>query len=115
MSEDTYTIDDVSSLTGVPVRKLQRWDETGFARASSRTGGGHRRYTEDDVLRIRLAAALRRLRISAKRARPMLDAVEEIVREVVKSDTRAGSMTSCPDDLLRKSVTYTGSMTCRYG
>jgi DNA-binding transcriptional MerR regulator len=55
---------EVHDLTGVTVRTLRRYDQTGRLRPAGQTGGGHRLYDRDNVLRLYRILALRRLRFS---------------------------------------------------
>ncbi|MFE7439680.1 MerR family transcriptional regulator [Streptomyces chartreusis] len=45
-------IGDLSAQTGASVRSLRYYEQQGLL-TSSRSGGGHRRYTEEDIDRVR--------------------------------------------------------------
>jgi DNA-binding transcriptional MerR regulator len=74
----TYGVEDVSRLVAVPVRTLQRWHREGHLVASCATGGGkHRRYSEADLRRALVMAALRRSGLS--RMDQIARATEEVL------------------------------------
>ena len=54
-----YGTKQVSARTGISERELRRWREDGIAPASASTQGGHARYTEADLRRVRIVALLR--------------------------------------------------------
>jgi DNA-binding transcriptional MerR regulator len=53
-----HRIGSVSRLAGVPISTLRMWEGRHAAFAPGKTGGQHRLYTEDDVLRARLLRQL---------------------------------------------------------
>ncbi|WP_202803304.1 MerR family transcriptional regulator [Tsukamurella sp. 1534] len=66
------TVGEAAEAAGVTVRTLHHWDEIGLASPSIRTSAGHRRYTEDDLERLRRVVAYRDAGLG-------LDAIREIV------------------------------------
>ncbi len=70
----TYGVEDVERVTGIPKRTLQRWDDEGLLTASATPRGRdghrspHRRYSESDMVRARLIAALRAHGLPGRRA-----------------------------------------------
>jgi DNA-binding transcriptional MerR regulator len=53
-AEAIYNIGAVTRLTGIPVTTLHAWERRyGFPHPSGRTAGGHRLYSEKDVIRLR--------------------------------------------------------------
>jgi hypothetical protein len=77
----------VSQDTGATVRQLQYWRRVGIVRPSCQTAGGHWRYTDADVRRVRLLLLLaggeRRpggdRPISARRAAQVIDRLASTV------------------------------------
>lgn len=54
----------VATLLGVAPRRVARWQTLGLITASEKTGGGHRRFTRDDVETfLRQATLVCRLRV----------------------------------------------------
>lgn len=54
MDAKDYTVGTVAGLTGVSVRTLHHYDETGLLRPSGRTAAGYRLYSPQDLQRLRL-------------------------------------------------------------
>jgi len=48
-----YPVGDVAQLSGVSVRTLHHYDELGLLTPSERTAANHRRYSEEDLQRLR--------------------------------------------------------------
>ncbi|WP_042148087.1 MerR family transcriptional regulator [Paucisalibacillus sp. EB02] len=67
-----YTIGKLSKNTGVTVRTLDYYDEIGLLNPSSKTEGGHRLYSEDDVMQLERVLALKYMGFS-------LDKIKEIL------------------------------------
>ncbi|MGV9680593.1 MerR family transcriptional regulator [Nocardia sp. NPDC003482] len=59
MTEREWRIGELARETGVTVRALHHYDRLGLLTPSSRTPGGHRCYTGDDVRRLHRIVALR--------------------------------------------------------
>jgi len=58
LSEAIFNIGAVSRMTGIPIASLHAWERRyGFPHSSARTPGGHRLYSEKDVLRLRSVKA----------------------------------------------------------
>ena len=97
----TWRIGELARDTGLTVRTLHYYDQRGLLSPLSRTEGGHRCYTSDDVRRLHRIVALRSLGISLEvigtlldgesdptgMLRRQLDVVEERIRKA--SDLRA--------------------------
>lgn len=63
----------LAERTGVTVRTLRHYDQTGLLRPSGLTAGGHRLYDDANVARLYRILALRRLRFSLAEIRTLLD------------------------------------------
>jgi MerR family transcriptional regulator, thiopeptide resistance regulator len=59
----TWRIGDLARATGLTVRALHHYDRLGLLSPASRTDGGHRCYTPEDVRRLHRIVALRSLGI----------------------------------------------------
>ena len=70
---DGWRVGQLADLTGVTVRTLRHYDQTGLLRPAGQTAGGHRLYDRDNVLRLYRILALRRLRFSLAEIRSLLD------------------------------------------
>lgn len=63
----------LAELSGVTVRTLRHYDQTGLLRPSGRTSGGHRLYDQQNVTRLYRVLALRRLGFSLAEVGSLLD------------------------------------------
>ena len=70
---DGWRVGQLATLTGVTVRTLRHYDQTGLLRPAGQTASGHRLYDDDNVLRLYRILALRRLRFSLAEIRSLLD------------------------------------------
>jgi DNA-binding transcriptional MerR regulator len=64
---------DLARATGSTVRTIRFYEEEGLLKPSVVSDGGHRRYTEDDLERLRLISDLRELGLSLCEIRSILD------------------------------------------
>ncbi|WP_413318075.1 MerR family transcriptional regulator [Agrococcus sp. 1P02AA] len=78
----TMHIGELAERTGLSLRSLRHWDEVGLVRASGRTEGGFRLYTEDDEQRVRLIMRMKPLGFT-------LDEMAELARALDVSPTDA--------------------------
>jgi DNA-binding transcriptional MerR regulator len=69
----TWKIGELAHETGLTVRALHHYDRLGLLRVASRTEGGHRTYTRDDVRRLHRIVALRSLGMSLEEVGALLD------------------------------------------
>lgn len=70
---EIYTIGKLSKNTGVTVRTLDYYDEIGLIKPSSKTSGGHRLYSEDDVMRLERVLALKYMGFSLEQIKDILE------------------------------------------
>jgi MerR family transcriptional regulator, thiopeptide resistance regulator len=68
-----WRVGQLADLTGVTVRTLRHYDQTGLLHPSGQTSGGHRLYDHVNVVRLYRILALRRLRFSLADIRSLLD------------------------------------------
>jgi MerR family transcriptional regulator, thiopeptide resistance regulator len=68
-----WKIGELARDTGLTVRTLHHYDRLGLLSPLSRTEGGHRCYTDDDVRRLHRIVALRSLGISLEEIGALLD------------------------------------------
>src|SRR5512134_3940961 len=64
---------DLARATGNTVRTIRFYETEGLLKPANLSGGGHRRYTEDDLERLRLITDLRELGLSLCEIRSILD------------------------------------------
>src|SRR5512140_1363108 len=64
---------DLARATGSTVRTIRFYEEEGLLRPAVVSEGGHRRYTEDDLERLRLIGDLRELGLALCEIRSVLD------------------------------------------
>lgn len=80
--DTTWKVGRLAEASGLTVRTLHHWDAIGLLSPSSRTAGGHREYTEDDLGRLYLVLALRRLGLGLESIGVCLDAGVDPARVV---------------------------------
>jgi len=68
-----WKVGELARRTGLTVRTLHHYDETGLLRPSRRTAAGHRLYGADDVARLHQIQTLRRLGFGLEEIRGLLD------------------------------------------
>jgi MerR family Zn(II)-responsive transcriptional regulator of zntA len=68
-----YSSGDLARATGNTVRTIRFYEEQGLLRPSVVSEGGHRRYTEEDLEKLRLIADLRELGLPLCEIRAVLD------------------------------------------
>ncbi|MGW5350649.1 MerR family transcriptional regulator [Streptomyces sp. NPDC004031] len=78
----TWKVGRLAEASGLTVRTLHHWDEIGLLSPSSRSAGGHREYTEDDLGRLYLVLALRSLGLGLETIAVCLDAGPDPARLV---------------------------------
>jgi MerR family transcriptional regulator, thiopeptide resistance regulator len=85
-------IGELARETGLTVRTLHHYDQLGLLSPRSRTEGGHRCYTREDVGRLHRIVALRSLGISLEEIGGLLDGGEDLAdllrRQLVVIDER---------------------------
>jgi MerR family Zn(II)-responsive transcriptional regulator of zntA len=64
---------DLARATGNTVRTIRFYETEGLLKPANVSGGGHRRYTEDDLERLRLITDLRELGLSLCEIRSILE------------------------------------------
>ncbi|WP_218128771.1 MerR family transcriptional regulator [Nonomuraea maritima] len=70
----TWKVGRLAEAGGLTVRMLHHWDAIGLLSPSQRTTGGHREYTEDDLVRLYQVLALRSLGLALDTIAVCLDA-----------------------------------------
>jgi DNA-binding transcriptional MerR regulator len=68
-----YSSGDLARATGNTVRTIRFYEEQGLLRPAVVSEGGHRRYTEEDLEKLRLIADLRELGLPLSEIRAVLD------------------------------------------
>lgn len=66
-------IQELAQSTGISAKTIRYYEKIGILPAPARTGNNYRRYTEQDVDRLRLVAGARRLDLSLEEIREILD------------------------------------------
>ncbi len=72
MTDNGYAIGELATLAGVTVRTLHHYDEIGLLRPSGRTVAGPRRYSREDLDRLRQILVYRELDFSLDAIASML-------------------------------------------
>ncbi|ANP56116.1 DNA-binding transcriptional MerR regulator [Streptomyces griseochromogenes] len=81
-TSETWKVGRLAEAGGLTVRTLHHWDTIGLLSPSRRTAGGHREYTEDDLVRLYQVLALRSLGLPLDTIGVCLDAGVDPVRLV---------------------------------
>lgn len=77
MTDETdgeLTIGELGEAAGATARAIRHYEELGLLEPSERSLGGHRRYREEDLLRLRQILVLRRCGFGLEAIRHLLDA-----------------------------------------
>ena len=82
--EGLLQIGQVAERTGLSLRTIRFYEENGLVRPTSRTDGGFRLYSEDDVARLEVI----------KRMKPLGFSLEEMQQLL----TLLADLAGCPDD-----------------
>lgn len=96
-------IRDLALQTGLTVRTLRYYDAIGLLKPSATTQGGHRLYSQDEVMKLQQIQFLKKMNFSLKEIKTMLGKVEmdwtsgltkqlELIREEQKKLTHMESM-----------------------
>ena len=72
MNGKTYTIGELSGLSGVSVRRIRFYSDKGLLRPAARTASGYRIYSQADLARLDLIRALRDAGVSLEAIRKIL-------------------------------------------
>lgn len=68
-----FRVGEVAELVGISVRTLHHYDQIGVLTPSARNEGGHRLYTEDDLLRLQQILTLRYLGFKLRRIAELME------------------------------------------
>lgn len=89
-TSDLYPVRDVVEILKISRRQLQYWAQTDLIAPSSRTNGGHGRYTFEDMVALKAAKRLidsgvsvQRIRKSIRALRGLLPTVKRPLSELV--------------------------------
>lgn len=86
MSESKLQIGEVADRTGLSLRTVRYYEEVGLVVPSTRTEGGFRLYTEDDVDRLALIKQLKPLDFTLDELRDLLE-----IRDALASSETDGA------------------------
>ncbi|WP_068460159.1 MerR family transcriptional regulator [Hyphomicrobium sulfonivorans] len=64
MTDHIHTIGEVAKMSGIPVRRLRFYSDTGLLPPTARTASGYRMYSEADLAKLDLIVAMRQAGIS---------------------------------------------------
>ncbi|TKV30076.1 MerR family transcriptional regulator [Arthrobacter sp. NamB2] len=73
----TMHIGELAERTGLSLRTIRHYDEVGILPPSSRSEGGFRLYTEDDVERLLLIRRMKPLGFSLEEMQALLDVTDQ--------------------------------------
>lgn len=71
--EPTYSIQEVSKITGLPSSTLRYYEEIGLLEPVARTASGYRSYSDADLRRITFVKKLRRIGMSVEKMCAFVD------------------------------------------
>jgi DNA-binding transcriptional MerR regulator len=106
----TYTIEQVATSTGLTKRTLRYYEEVGLLPPTGRTEGNYRRYSEEDIERIKRIKELRDLLgFSLADIRQLLQAEEErgLIKLAYQQETDADgkiAQLDRSDELIREQL-----------
>lgn len=78
----SFRTGQVARILGVTHRQLQYWAETGLVAPSTCTGGGHHRYTFEDLVALRAAKQLIDAGVSVQRIRRSIGSLRRLLPTV---------------------------------
>jgi DNA-binding transcriptional MerR regulator len=76
--EGLLQIGQVADRTGLSLRTIRFYEENGLVRPTSRTGGGFRLYSEDDVARLEVIMRMKPLGFSLEEMRELLTLLADV-------------------------------------
>lgn len=76
-------IGEVAARTGLSLRTIRHYEETGLVTPSARSQGGFRLYTENDVARLMVVRRMKPLGFTLDQMRDLLDATDRLDGDVV--------------------------------
>jgi DNA-binding transcriptional MerR regulator len=79
----SFTVGQIAKLSGLSVRSLHHYDETGLLCPSERSDAGYRLYSESDIERLHQIQALRWLELPLSEVKEILDRDGATIPEVV--------------------------------
>lgn len=83
-----WRIGQVAEQTGLSARAIRYYEKLGLARASTRSGGGYRLYSDSDVRRLVLVRDMRTLDFPLAEMRELLSTIDGLTSP---DDRRAGA------------------------
>jgi MerR family copper efflux transcriptional regulator len=84
---ETMQIGELAERTGLSLRTIRHYDEVGLLKASTRSEGGFRLYTADDLARLMLIRRMKPLGFSLEDMNELLNIVHALQSGVPGSDT----------------------------
>ncbi|MFK8843935.1 MerR family transcriptional regulator [Streptomyces sp. Ac-502] len=78
MSSEHMQIGEVAARTGLSLRTIRHYEETGLVTPSARSQGGFRLYTETDVARLMVVRRMKPLGFTLDQMRDLLDATDRL-------------------------------------
>lgn len=90
----TMHIGELAENTGLSLRTIRHYDEIGLLKASGRTEGGFRLYTQEDLSRL----------ILIRRMKPLGFALEEMMELLVIIDTLQGGPPGSDSPIVRSEL-----------
>jgi MerR family transcriptional regulator, thiopeptide resistance regulator len=96
-AEQIYRVQEFAALAGVTVRALHHYDRAGLLRPTARTASGHRRYHQEDLLRLQQILTLKQLgftleEIGALLTAPAYDLRESLAIQKAAIEQRIGQL-----------------------
>jgi DNA-binding transcriptional MerR regulator len=77
-----FTSHEVGEIIGLTRRQIQHWDHSGLIKPSSRTLGGHSRYTFQDLVSFKTAKKLLDAGVSLQRIRQSIGELQRLLPTV---------------------------------
>ena len=73
-----HQIGEIARLTHLSLRTLRYWEEVGLIRPTSRTTGGFRLYSKEELVRVQLVRDMKPADLTIEELRELADIVDEV-------------------------------------
>ena len=80
--QELFRSSEVAQILGISRRQLQYWAKTDLVRPALQTGGGHHRYTLQDLVALKAAKRLIQAGVSVQRIRRSIGALRRMLPQV---------------------------------
>lgn len=104
VSTGTMHIGELAEKTSLSLRTIRHYDEIGLLKASGRTDGGFRIYTQDDLSRLMLIRRMKPLGFTLEEMMELLRVIDELQAGQPGSDAEAADMRAKLDEFIGQTI-----------